>query len=85
MVNNGRNYSNNDTVEIVIPGDNIRFQVYVDPKRLFPEMTPVGGTHMYPFHAVTDYRNHDSEDASNIMALNTESPTSTKSSMHLMI
>ena len=21
---------------------------------------------MYPFHAVTDYRNHDSEDASNI-------------------
>ena len=29
MVNNGRNYANNDTVEIPVPGDNIRFQVYV--------------------------------------------------------
>ena len=68
MVNNGRNYANNDTVKISIPGDDIRFQVYVrtetDIARDDPGWWDNGD--MYPFHAVTDYRNHDTEDASNI-------------------
>ena len=68
MVNNGRNYANNDTVEIPVPGDNIRFQVYVRSETTVSRDDPGWWNNgdMYPFHAVTDYRNHDSEDASNI-------------------
>lgn len=64
----GRNYSDGDTVEIPIAGDNIRFDVIVeerdDIERDNPDWWENGD--MYPLHAVTDYRNHDSESCSNV-------------------
>lgn len=68
MVNEGRNYANNDTVAISIPGDDIRFQVYVKTQTDIAKDDPGWWENgdMYPLHAVTDFRNHDTEDASNI-------------------
>ena len=44
MVNNGRNYANNDTVEIPVLATTSAFWFMSGPKRLFLGMTLVGGT-----------------------------------------
>ena len=64
----GRDYSNGDNVQISIDGETIGFQVYAEASSGDDGDDPAWWNEgdMYPLHAITDYRNHDTESCSNI-------------------